>query len=126
MYTTSVASKVNKRKFKRTNAAIRNSNRRTPRQRSIKRNKQSTESVLINAFHSKTGQEKSSSFQPKITEQLCPVGEIQTGGLKMEKRSPYQTRTLVFLGALLDSVKMILRCQWRNSKTFNKNATMWQ
>ena len=81
MYTTSVASKVNKRKFKRTNITIGNSNRQTPRQRSIERSKQSTESVLIYAFHSKTGREKSSSFQPKITEQLCPVGEIQTGGL---------------------------------------------
>ena len=48
---------------------------------SIEGSKQSTESELINAFHSKTLREKSSSFQPKITEQLCPVGEIQTGGL---------------------------------------------
>ena len=81
MYTTSVASKVNKRKIKRTNIAIGNRNRQTPRQKSIKRSNQSTESVLINAFHSKTGRENLSSFQPKITEQLCPVGEIQTGGL---------------------------------------------
>lgn len=76
--TTSVATKIDKRKFKRTNKVAQNSNTRAPGERSIEGSEQSRRSVPVNTVYFETRREESSSVQPKITEPRCTAGEVET------------------------------------------------
>ena len=80
MCTISVATKIDKRKFNRTNKIAQNSNTRTPGERSSEGSEQSRRSVPVNTVHLETRREESISVQPKIIEPLCTAGEVQTGG----------------------------------------------
>ena len=75
-----MATKIDKRKFNRTNKIAQNSNTRTPGERSIEGSEQSRRSVPVNTVHLEIRREESTSVQPKITEPLCTAGEVQTGG----------------------------------------------
>ena len=75
-----MATKIDKRKFNRTNKIAQNSNTRTPGERSSGGSEHSRRSVSVNTVHLETRREESTSVQPKITETLCTAGEVQTGG----------------------------------------------
>ena len=82
MCTSSVATTGYKRKFKRTNNVANYSNKRTREEGGSERSQQGGRSVSINTFHFETRGEESTSIQPKITEPLRTVGEIQIGRLR--------------------------------------------
>ena len=74
--TPSVATKENKRRF---NLSAKDRNHRTPIERSHKRSGEIGRSISINPICAESEQETSTSIQSQIIEQLCPVGEVQTG-----------------------------------------------
>ena len=73
-----MATKENKRRFKRPNLFAKDSNHRTPTERSHKSGGIGR-SISINPICSESEQQPSTSNQAQITEQLCPVGEVQAG-----------------------------------------------